>query len=80
MSLIHVVTSILEHSFEDDKSVFVGEGGINAPENKLRALTIVMMRRRLPFITVVVQLISDLKASVTIHLHGTSDEAVQLEM
>ena len=32
MSLIHVVTSIHEDSFEDGKSVIVSEGGINAPE------------------------------------------------
>jgi len=40
----------------------------------------VMMRRRLPFLTVVLQLISDSKASVTIHLDGTDDDGVQLEM
>jgi len=32
MSLVHVVTSIHEDSFEDGKSVIVSEGGINAPE------------------------------------------------
>ena len=43
-------------------------------------MTMAMMRRRLPFLTVVVQLISDSKESVTIHVHGTSDDGVQLEM
>jgi len=91
MSLIHVVTSPHDDSFEDDKSIFVGEAGINA-----REVAVAINDDDAAYVNIsacslevgegshssqyVVQLNSDPKASVTIHVHGTSEVGVQPEI